>query len=171
VALGEYPGVYAIFCKATGLPYIGSSVNMHVRIFQHVSALRRHRHESKKLQHAWKVYGEDNFDIVILELCSKEILFEREQFYIDAWDAFSSGYNGDEGPVKRNGKRPNPKEPITEKPPYMAPLFTITEVAKLTKIASKTLYRLASQGDIACIRIGRNVRFTQEMVDQMRGKQ
>jgi excisionase family DNA binding protein len=129
VALGEYPGVYAVFCKATGLPYIGSSVNMHVRTFQHISALRRHRHESKKLQDVWKTYGEDNFDIVILEVCPKELLFEREQFYIDA---------------------------------------CITEVAKFTKIAPKTLYRLASQGDIACIRIGRNVRFTQEMIDRIR---
>jgi|HubBroStandDraft_1064217.scaffolds.fasta_scaffold460089_1 excisionase family DNA binding protein len=167
MALAEIPGVYAIFCKATGLAYIGSSVNVHARTFQHISALRRHRHEAKKLLHAWKTYGENNFDIVILELCPKEVLFEREQFYIDAWDSFNEGYNGDAGPQKQNGKRPNPKGPVEKTPLSIDPLLTIPDVAKVTKIAPKTLYRLAAQGDIACIRIGRNIRFTKEMVESM----
>ena len=52
-------------------------------------------------------------------------------------------------------------------------LLTIKEFAKIVKIAPKTLYRLASSGKIPCIRIGRNIRFSTEMIDQMRtgGKQ
>jgi excisionase family DNA binding protein len=47
-------------------------------------------------------------------------------------------------------------------------LLTIKEFAKLVKIAPKTLYRLASSGKIPCIRIGRNIRFSPDMIDQMR---
>lgn len=47
-------------------------------------------------------------------------------------------------------------------------LLTIKEFAKLVKIAPKTLYRLASSGKIPCIRIGRNLRFSPDMIDQMR---
>jgi excisionase family DNA binding protein len=47
-------------------------------------------------------------------------------------------------------------------------LLTIKEFAKLVKIAPKTLYRLASTGKIPCIRIGRNLRFSPDMIDQMR---
>jgi excisionase family DNA binding protein len=47
-------------------------------------------------------------------------------------------------------------------------LLTIKEFSKIVKIASKTLYRLASQGKIPCIRIGRNIRFSPDMIDQMR---
>ena len=46
-------------------------------------------------------------------------------------------------------------------------LLTIKEFAKIVKIAPKTLYRLASTGKIPCIRIGRNIRFSPDMIDQM----
>jgi len=47
-------------------------------------------------------------------------------------------------------------------------LLTIKEFSKIVKIAPKTLYRLASQGKIPCIRIGRNVRFSSDMILEMR---
>jgi excisionase family DNA binding protein len=46
-------------------------------------------------------------------------------------------------------------------------LLTIKEFAKIVKIAPKTLYRLASAGKIPCVRIGRNIRFNPDMIDQM----
>jgi len=53
-------------------------------------------------------------------------------------------------------------------PSLKNPLLTIKEFAKIVKIAPKTLYRLASTGKIPCIRIGRNIRFSPDMIDQMR---
>jgi len=47
-------------------------------------------------------------------------------------------------------------------------LLTIREFSKIVKIAEKTLYRLASQGKIPCIRIGRNIRFSRDMISEMR---
>lgn len=46
-------------------------------------------------------------------------------------------------------------------------LLTIKEFAKIVKMAPKTLYRLASSGKIPCVRIGRNIRFSPDMIDQM----
>jgi excisionase family DNA binding protein len=170
MALGEIPGIYAVFCKATGLPYIGSSVNVYAHTFSHVTALRRGRHQSHKLMHAWKTYGENSFDIVILEFCPKESLQEREQHYIDAWDAYNSGYNGDPGPLKQNQKRVSrpvkfEKLDINNK----KKLLTVNEFAKIVDIAPKTIYRLASDGKIPCIRIGRNIRFSHDMINQIKG--
>lgn len=167
MALGEIPGVYAIFCKATGLPYIGASVNVYARTFNHITSLRRGRHSSQKLLHAWKTYGENEFDIVILEFCPKEQLAEREQYYINAWDSYNSGYNGDPGPLnggtKRNGK-PRPARferlDINDK----RKLLTLSEFAKIVDIAPKTLYRLVEEGKIEHIRVGRNIRFKHDMM-------
>ncbi len=172
MALGELPGVYAIFCKATGLPYIGASVNVYARTFNHITALRRSRHESQKLLHAWKTYGEHEFDIVILEFCPKERLAEREQHYITAWDSYSNGYNGDPGPLNGGARRSDKPRPvkfqrldITDK----KKLLTVKEFSAIVDIAPKTVYRLASEGKIPCIKIGRNIRFNHDMVNAIRG--
>jgi group I intron endonuclease len=87
------PCVYALFCKVTGLAYIGSTVTLSTRLPTHLKRLREGWHHSKKLQRAWKKYGEDSFVLTILEFCSKEHLLEREQFYIDVWHAYKKGYN------------------------------------------------------------------------------
>lgn len=168
MALGEIPGVFAIFCKATGLPYIGSSVNVYARTFSHITALRRGRHESKRLVHAWQTYGEGNFDIVILEFCEKENLLQREQHYIDTWNSYADGYNGDPGPKKQNyrhNSRPSKQDrlDVSDK----RKLLTVSEFSKIVDIAPKTIYRLVSEGKIPCIRIGRNIRFKHDMADQI----
>jgi excisionase family DNA binding protein len=49
----------------------------------------------------------------------------------------------------------------------MDKLMTIKEFGKLVQVAPKTLYRLASQGKIPCIRVGRNLRFSEDMIAQM----
>jgi len=86
-------GVYALFCKATGLPYIGSSLDIHARLYRHFQLLRADGHHSEKLQVAWKKFCEPQFITLILELCSIDVLSERERFYIEAWDSYLSGYN------------------------------------------------------------------------------
>jgi excisionase family DNA binding protein len=47
-------------------------------------------------------------------------------------------------------------------------LLTVKEFSKIVRVPEKTLYRLAAQGKIPSIRIGRNVRFTPDMINQMR---
>jgi excisionase family DNA binding protein len=47
-------------------------------------------------------------------------------------------------------------------------LLTIKEFAEIVSISPKTLYRLVEEHKIPCIRIGRNIRFSPDMIDQMR---
>lgn len=63
--------------------YIGSSVNLIKRLSQHVNLLAKNTHPNPKLQHHFNKYGIDDLRWCIIELCTKEILIEREQYYID----------------------------------------------------------------------------------------
>lgn len=57
--------------------------------------LRHNRHYNKHLQSAWNKYGEDNFDFIVLEECTKETRFVREQYYLDTTRCYDEniGYN------------------------------------------------------------------------------
>jgi len=63
--------------------YTGSAVNLRNRWNSHRRDLRRNLHFNINLQGAWNLYCENNFEFSILELCEKEMLIEREQFYFD----------------------------------------------------------------------------------------
>jgi hypothetical protein len=45
--------------------------------------LRRGIHPNRHLQAAWDLHGEDNFEISVLQLVSREALLETEQVWID----------------------------------------------------------------------------------------
>ena len=62
---------------------------------EHRSELRRGAHINIYLQKAWDKYGEESFKFYILELCSEDILCERERYYIKALNSLSheQGYN------------------------------------------------------------------------------
>lgn len=77
-------GVYFILCRVTGKYYIGSSKNILWRWYCHKNGLRKGRHYSKRLQNAWKKYGESQFCFEILEECGASGRFLKEQFYLDA---------------------------------------------------------------------------------------
>ncbi len=78
------PGVYAIYNKANGKHYIGSSCNMRERLWRHTNMLMLGTHYNKHLQNAHNKYGWKCFGIKVMELVSdNESLFEREQYYID----------------------------------------------------------------------------------------
>lgn len=77
-------GIYAIVNKVNGNRYIGSSWNIKYRWDKHLYLLRKGKHHSKHLQHAWLVYGESAFDFIVLEECDIFNLISMEQKYIDA---------------------------------------------------------------------------------------
>ena len=88
-------GVYTIRNRVNGLLYVGSSVQISRRWNAHRCDLRRRVHNNQHLQRSWTLYGEDTFEFGILELCPIENLIEREQFWIDHFDASNPrcGYN------------------------------------------------------------------------------
>ena len=62
----DSPGVYQIRCKRNGKFYVGSAVNLRTRWDTHRRDLRRGSHHNPYLQLAWKLYGEINFELVVL---------------------------------------------------------------------------------------------------------
>ena len=87
-------GVYKITNQVNGKIYVGSSNNINNRWNQHKKALNNKSHGNLYLQNAWNKYGANNFVFEIIEECSPEMQFEREQFYLNALNPFDgNGYN------------------------------------------------------------------------------
>jgi hypothetical protein len=75
-------GIYRIFNTETNKSYIGSSKNIYNRLHKHKYELMKNKHYNEYLQNAYNK-SSDLFDFEVLEFCSEEDLFIREQFYID----------------------------------------------------------------------------------------
>lgn len=77
-------GVYMITCIPTGQRYIGSSwYSVSRRIDMHRSLLNRNKHSNTDMQKMYNIHGLDNFYFTTLEVCSKEMCIEREQYHMD----------------------------------------------------------------------------------------
>ena len=68
--------------------YVGSAVKFNQRWNQHKCSLRANKHDSPKLQLYVNKYGIDDLDFVVLEECDRNLLLEREQYYIDSLDPY-----------------------------------------------------------------------------------
>ena len=88
-------GVYAIINSESKKIYVGSTKNIKKRIKGHYYDLLKNRHNNSYLQNSFNKYGEESFEIFILEVCifgDKNYLLYREQHYIDyfihlySWD-------------------------------------------------------------------------------------
>ncbi len=74
--------------------YIGSAYDLYQRAHKHIGALNRKKF-NPHLVAAWHKYGANTFEFHSLELCDKNTLLEREQWYLDTfrpWDR-TRGYN------------------------------------------------------------------------------
>ena len=79
----QFCGIYMITNYVNNKRYIGSSKNIAQRLWTHRSNLRHNTHSNEHLQHAWNKYGEENFNFTILEKCTIENQYDREQYYVD----------------------------------------------------------------------------------------
>lgn len=75
-------GIYRIVNIKNGKCYVGSTMNIHRRIIEHLSRLKT-QENNIVLQRAWNKYGESSFEVEVLDKCPKEILLIREQYFID----------------------------------------------------------------------------------------
>ncbi len=155
-------GIYKIICKTH--TYIGSSINIYYRLKRHISDLRRKKHANRYMQNTYNKYNELDFLFEIVELCNKEILIDRESYYIKL---YNSDLNLDLNPTKRvfkeeslirisetlkegykSGRIINPSSKIVYRynvsGEYIDSFPSGVEAAKYLNIASKTVSGAAS---------------------------
>jgi group I intron endonuclease len=91
-------GIYLIRNKINGKTYIGQSLNIQRRFWDH----RCVSHETNvHLRHSLKKYGKENFEYIVLEECSPEMLDDREIYYIEKYKPEYNVTKGGQGRKKR----------------------------------------------------------------------
>ena len=88
------PYIYKITNKINEKIYIGKTLDtIEKRWNQHCSDYKRERCEKRPLYNAMNKYGIENFEISLVEECDKNILSERETYWIEYYGSFKYGYN------------------------------------------------------------------------------
>lgn len=105
-------GIYRYINKINGKVYVGQSIDIRQRQYQHKSSAfnkNANDYESQFHQAVRKYNGFNNFDFEILEEIqpyeyTSDILDELEKYYIKKFDSYKNGYNANEGGDAKNGK-------------------------------------------------------------------
>ena len=91
-------GIYKITNQETGECYIGQAVDVAKRWKDHAKyGLGIDTPANNKLYKAIQEYGIWNFSWELLEKCNKELLNEKENYYIELYDSKNYGYNSSIG--------------------------------------------------------------------------
>ena len=94
-------GIYKITNQITKECYIGQSVDISKRWKDHAKCgLGIDTPAGNKLYKAMQTYGIWNFSWEVLEQCSKDLLDEKEKYYIELYDSYNYGYNSNKGMSK-----------------------------------------------------------------------
>ena len=91
-------GIYKITCNETGKCYIGQSIDIENRWFQHICAAK-YETDNNKFYNAMRKYGYENFTYEIIEECSNSQaeLDDRERYWIEYYNSYEDGYNSTRG--------------------------------------------------------------------------
>jgi len=86
--------IYQIVNLVNGKRYIGSAIDFRARKRNHISQLRRGKHNNKHLESSWNKYGFESFIFEIIDTVPhKSELIYREQYWIDKYDFDKELYN------------------------------------------------------------------------------
>lgn len=80
-------GIYMIE-SACGKKYIGSAVSLRGRFMVHRQMLRDNDHDNSRLQNFYNKHGVESLSFRVIEVCDREMLLIREQWYIDTLNPF-----------------------------------------------------------------------------------
>lgn len=76
-------GIYKITTLHNNKFYIGSSVYLRGRKFDHFTRFKANKHANNYMQKVYNKYGKENFKFEYLINCPKEYLIKLEQWFID----------------------------------------------------------------------------------------
>jgi group I intron endonuclease len=113
-------GIYKIENKINGKVYIGQSVNIKHRIAEHKCNATNLKYKDVYdlfVYRAIRKYGLVNFSFSVIEQCPKELLNEREQYWISYYKSNEKdhGYNVSDGGISKYIKSMTSKSNISEK--------------------------------------------------------
>lgn len=88
-------GIYKITNTSNLRVYVGGSVDLYGRCKQHTLELKKNKHGNPNLQNDYNLCGESCFEFEVLELCSRDVILDREQYWMDRYTCYdmSVGYN------------------------------------------------------------------------------
>ena len=137
-------GIYKITNNFNGYSYIGQSVDIKRRWYEH-SKISTHKNEMYCFQNALKKYGVENFTFEILEECPREQLNEREKFYIKQYRTFigwkdCKGYNSTTGGDTDNNFNTRKIVQYDKHGNYIATFQNINEAVQATGIGRSFIY-------------------------------
>lgn len=109
-------GIYIIINNVNRKCYIGQSVNITRRFYQHKT---KYKYQTKNhLYYAMNFYGIENFSFNILYKCDKTDLNKYEKFFITIFNSNNNGYNktsgGDSNYTWSNDRKLKHSEIMTE---------------------------------------------------------
>lgn len=85
-------GIYKIENLITHHIYVGQSVNIYGRWGKHRTSSADKKFDTP-LYRAIRKYGLENFSFEIVEECSRELLDDREKYWINHYNSYHNGYN------------------------------------------------------------------------------
>lgn len=88
-------GIYCILNHKNNKLYIGSSINLKNRWYDHKKTLKKNKHHSSKLQNSWNKHGGEYFHFYVIEYCDVGNLITKEQKWLDMTLCYidTYGYN------------------------------------------------------------------------------
>lgn len=133
-------GIYKFTNKTNGKIYIGQSINIERRYYEHFK-----RDDSKNYFHrAIKKYGKDNFFFEILEECLEEDLNDREKYYITIYNSNNRklGYNSTGG---GDGAESKKIKQYDENGKLIKIFSSITEAAEILNLPASNICATANK--------------------------
>lgn len=138
--MGDKIGIYKITNLVNGKVYIGQSIHISTRLYQH-KKIRGISHGSL-IDKAIQKYGVENFSFEILELCLKNELDEKEKKFIQEYNSITpNGYNIKEG--GQGGAIPYKCKPVYKydyEGNFLCGYPSIEEASRNINCSSKDIY-------------------------------